>query len=155
MNSEETTPEKENQINSENHSLNENHKRNLNSKIKDAAKFWTIASLFYLLKNNEEGTIRDFVYKISQRIKTHNIEAPFTITLTDGFLYRVVLPTFLDNNILIPLENNSRHSFRGRIGKKYRINLEKLDEFVVKNNISCKLLYMMRIKKGEIDLDII
>lgn len=124
----------------------ENEKNELKN-LNDSAKFWKVVAGFYYLQDGTEGTISEF-------IKTINSKSDFRISLSDGFLYRYIIPLFLKYGVLEPINSKKKLSYLGRYGNCYKINLKKLDEFVFKNNFLCKIIFKKRIVKGEIDLDL-
>lgn len=115
---------------------------------RNSLKFWNTVAMFYLLKNGKEGTINEMIRDI--RCKNNDVK----ISLTDGFLYSVVIPILKSRGILLETNKTKKEKYLGRGGKIYKIDLNKLDEFIIKENEVCKRIYVHRIKTGEISADL-
>jgi len=102
-------------------------------------KFWEILSRFFNLENGFKGTIREFASELD-------------ISLMDGFFYNSILPTLVKYNILTPTNEVDRFGSRGRLGRVYSFNKDRLSEFFIKYCPITRRAYRVWIKEGDVPI---
>lgn len=102
-------------------------------------RFWKEVVKFY--RAPEEATIGEFASVLE-------------INISDGFFYGFVLPKLIEHEILSKFGTSDRY-YLGRRGIIYKVNVVKLDEFIVRFNPIINLFYQKRVKTREIELDIV
>ena len=105
-------------------------------------RFWEILSRFLELPKGFKGSVRDFAVKLN-------------LNISDGFFYSKVLPILLEKEILVETDERWKIGYKGRLGKVYFFDKDKLSEFMVKENPIARRVYVVWVKQGDVDVDIL